>query len=68
MLMRTTSEGIHSSINLGYFELNDIPYNNYVTSSNEILMERNIPRAAIHVGKDKKSFYSEVGKEAEGRG
>ena len=26
MLMRTTSEGIHSSINLGYFELNDIPY------------------------------------------
>ena len=24
--MRTTSEGIHSSINLGYFELNDIPY------------------------------------------
>ena len=28
MLMRTTSEGIHSSINLSYFELNDIPYNN----------------------------------------
>ena len=26
MLMRATSEGIHSSINLGYFELNDIPY------------------------------------------
>ena len=26
MLMRTTSEGIHSSINLGFFELNDIPY------------------------------------------
>ena len=25
MLMRATSEGIHSSINLGYFELNDIP-------------------------------------------
>ena len=26
MLMRTTSEGILSSINIGYFELNDIPY------------------------------------------
>ena len=26
MLMRATSEGIHSSINIGYFEFNDIPY------------------------------------------
>ena len=26
MLMRATSEGIHSSINIRYFELNDIPY------------------------------------------
>ena len=26
MLMRVTSEGIHSSINIRYFELNDIPY------------------------------------------
>ena len=26
MLMKATSEGIHSSINIGYFELNDIPY------------------------------------------
>ena len=26
MLMSATSEGIHSSINIGYFELNDIPY------------------------------------------
>ena len=43
-------------------------YNNYVTSSNEILMERNIPRAAIHVGTDKKSFSSQVGNEAERRG
>lgn len=42
--------------------------NNYVTSSNEILMERNIPRAAIHVGTDKKSFSSQVGNEAERRG
>lgn len=25
MLMRVTSEGIHSSINIRYFELNDIP-------------------------------------------
>ena len=24
--MRVTSEGIHSSINIRYFELNDIPY------------------------------------------
>ena len=31
-------------------------------------MERNIPRAAIHVGTDKKSFSSQVGKEAERRG
>ncbi len=28
-------------------------------------MERNIPRAAIHVGTDKKSFSSQVGNEAE---
>ena len=28
MLMRATSEGILSSINIGYFELNDIPYIN----------------------------------------
>lgn len=31
-------------------------------------MERNIPRAAIHVGIDKKSFSSQVGNEAERRG
>ena len=31
-------------------------------------MERNIPRAAIHVGTDKKSFSSQVGNEAERRG
>lgn len=31
-------------------------------------MERNIPRAAIHVGTDKKSFSSKVGNEAERRG
>ena len=31
-------------------------------------MERNIPRAAIHVGTDKKSFSSQVGYEAERRG
>ena len=31
-------------------------------------MERNIPRAAIHVGTDKKSFSSQVGNEAEHRG
>lgn len=31
-------------------------------------MERNIPRAAIHVGTDKKSFSSQVGSEAERRG
>lgn len=30
-------------------------------------MERNIPRAAIHVGTDKKSFSSQVGNEAERR-
>ncbi len=29
-------------------------YYNNVTNSNKILMERNIPRAAIHVGTDKK--------------
>ena len=34
----------------------------------KILMERNIPRAAIHVGTDKKSFSSQVGNEAERRG
>ena len=28
-------------------------------------MERNKPRAAIHVGTDKKSFSSQVGNEAE---
>ena len=28
MLMRATSEGIQSSINIGYFELNDTPYIN----------------------------------------
>lgn len=28
MLMRVTYEGIHSSINIRYFELNDIPYSN----------------------------------------
>lgn len=43
-------------------------YKNYVTNSNKILMERNIPRAAIHVGTDKKSFSSQVGNEAERRG
>ena len=37
-------------------------------NSNKILMERNIPRAAIHVGTDKKSFSSQVGNEAERRG
>ncbi len=31
-------------------------------------MERNIPRAAIHVGTNKKSFSSQVGNEAERRG
>ena len=31
-------------------------------------MERNIPRAAIHVGTDKKSFSSQVGNESERRG
>ena len=31
-------------------------------------MERNIPRAAIHVGTDKKSFSSQVGNEAKRRG
>ena len=31
-------------------------------------MERNIPRAAIHVGTDKKSFSAQVGNEAERRG
>ena len=31
-------------------------------------MQNNIPRAAIHVGKDKKSFSSQVGNEAERRG
>ena len=31
-------------------------------------MERNIPRAAIHVGTDKKAFSSQVGNEAERRG
>ena len=31
-------------------------------------MERNIPRSAIHVGTDKKSFSSQVGNEAERRG
>ena len=31
-------------------------------------MEKNIPRAAIHVGTDKKSFSSQVGNEAERRG
>lgn len=31
-------------------------------------MERNIPRVAIHVGTDKKSFSSQVGNEAERRG
>lgn len=31
-------------------------------------MERNMPRAAIHVGTDKKSFSSQVGNEAERRG
>ena len=37
-------------------------------NSNKIPMERNIPRAAIHVGTDKKSFSSQVGNEAERRG
>ena len=31
-------------------------------------MQNNIPRAAIHVGKDKKSFSAQVGNEAERRG
>ena len=31
-------------------------------------MQSNIPRAAIHVGKDKKSFSAKVGNEAERRG
>lgn len=31
-------------------------------------MQSNIPRAAIHVGKDKKSFSAQVGNEAERRG
>ena len=34
----------------------------------KIPMERNIPRTAIHVGTDKKSFSSQVGNEAERRG
>lgn len=31
-------------------------------------MQNNIPRAAIHVGKDKKSFSAQIGNEAERRG
>ena len=31
-------------------------------------MQSNIPRAAIHVGQDKKSFSAQVGNEAERRG
>ena len=31
-------------------------------------MQSNIPRAAIHVGKDKKSFSAQVSNEAERRG
>ena len=31
-------------------------------------MQNNIPRAAIHIGKDKKSFSAQVGNEAERRG
>ena len=31
-------------------------------------MQSNIPRAAIHVGKDKKSFSAQIGNEAERRG
>ena len=31
-------------------------------------MQSNIPRAAIHVGKDKKSLSAQVGNEAERRG
>ena len=45
-----------------------IIYTNNVINTNEIPMERNIPRAAIHVGADKKSFSSQVGNEAERRG
>ena len=36
MLMRATSEGIHSSINLSNFELNDIPYLPHGAHSTEI--------------------------------
>lgn len=31
-------------------------------------MGKNIPRASIHVGEDKKSFSAQVGNEAERRG
>ena len=31
-------------------------------------MEKNIPRASIHVGADKKSFSAQMGNEAERRG
>lgn len=44
------------------------PVTSHTINSNKILMERNIPRAAIHVGTDKKSFSSQVGNEAERRG
>lgn len=33
-------------------------YHNNVTNSNKIFMERNIPRAAIHVGIDKNNHYN----------
>ena len=39
-----------------------------VTPNIKCNMQSNIPRAAIHVGKDKKSFSAQVGNEAERRG
>ena len=40
----------------------------YHNPKQECNMQSNIPRAAIHVGKDKKSFSAQVGNEAERRG
>ena len=40
----------------------------YHNIKQECNMQSNIPRAAIHVGKDKKSFSAQVGNEAERRG
>ena len=44
-------------------------FSNYnVTPNKKCNMQSNIPRAAIHVGKDKKSFSAQVSNEAERRG